>query len=131
MWEMYPDVTDIFLLGALSLTTVNGVSQFQPEWICWESGVAWVRQPLEEGITDMAYSPFLPVCHDFLGVCSGIFFLASAINVVWQYWQVFVRINPLSIRIPTGCSCLTAWKGCYSELKRQLVDAIYLVGREF
>lgn len=58
MWEMYRDVTDTFLLGAFSLTTVNGVSQFQPEWICWESGVTWVRQPPEEGITDMAYFPF-------------------------------------------------------------------------
>ena len=27
-----------FLLGGTPLTTVNGVSQFQPEWICWEPG---------------------------------------------------------------------------------------------
>ncbi|MBS2699746.1 phosphoadenosine phosphosulfate reductase, partial [Salmonella enterica subsp. enterica serovar 1,4,[5],12:i:-] len=39
-------------------TTVNGVSQFQPEWICWEPGVTWVRQPPEEAITDMTYFPF-------------------------------------------------------------------------
>ena len=35
MREMYRDVTDTFYWVAL-LTTVNGVSQFQPEWICWE-----------------------------------------------------------------------------------------------
>ncbi len=35
MREMYRDVTETFT-GWHSLTTVNGVSQFQPEWICWE-----------------------------------------------------------------------------------------------
>ncbi|EFC8798348.1 DUF3440 domain-containing protein, partial [Escherichia coli] len=58
MREMYRDVTDTFYWVALPLTTVNGVSQFQPEWICWEPGVTWVRQPPEEAITDMAYFPF-------------------------------------------------------------------------
>lgn len=36
MREMYRDVTETFYWVALPLTTVNGVSQFQPEWICWE-----------------------------------------------------------------------------------------------
>ena len=45
MREMYRDVTETFYWVALPLTTVNGVSQFQPEWICWEPGVEWVRQP--------------------------------------------------------------------------------------
>ncbi|EEW8994761.1 phosphoadenosine phosphosulfate reductase family protein, partial [Escherichia coli] len=58
MREMYHDVTETFYWVALPLTTVNGVSQFQPEWICWESGVKWVRQPPEGAITDMAYFPF-------------------------------------------------------------------------
>ena len=44
MREMYRDVTETFYWVALPLTTVNGVSQFQPEWICWEPGVEWVRQ---------------------------------------------------------------------------------------
>lgn len=44
MREMYRDVTDTFYWVALPLTTVNGVSQFQPEWICWEPGVTWVRR---------------------------------------------------------------------------------------
>lgn len=58
MRMMYQDVTDTFYWVALPLTTVNGVSQFQPEWICWEPGVEWVRQPPEDAITDMAYFPF-------------------------------------------------------------------------
>ncbi|MBB7067868.1 phosphoadenosine phosphosulfate reductase domain-containing protein, partial [Escherichia coli] len=58
MREMYLDVTDTFYWVALPLTTVNGVSQFQPEWICWEPGVTWVRHPPEYAITDMAYFPF-------------------------------------------------------------------------
>ncbi|EFA1447082.1 phosphoadenosine phosphosulfate reductase [Escherichia coli] len=58
MREMYHDVTETFYWVALPLTTVNGVSQFQPEWICWEPGVTWVRQPPEEAITDMTYFPF-------------------------------------------------------------------------
>ena len=58
MREMYRDVTESFYWVALPLTTVNGVSQFQPEWICWEPGVTWVRQPPEYAITDMAYFSF-------------------------------------------------------------------------
>lgn len=58
MREMYRDVTDTFYWVALPLTTVNGVSQFQPEWICWEPGVEWVRQPPDDAITDMSYFPF-------------------------------------------------------------------------
>ncbi|MGC9715961.1 phosphoadenosine phosphosulfate reductase family protein, partial [Escherichia coli] len=58
MRMMYQDVTDTCYWVALPLTTVNGVSQFQPEWICWEPGVEWVRQPPEDAITDMAYFPF-------------------------------------------------------------------------
>ncbi|EJT4834597.1 phosphoadenosine phosphosulfate reductase family protein, partial [Escherichia coli] len=53
MQKMYLDVTDRFYWVALPLTTVNGVSQFQPEWICWEPGVTWVRHPPEYAITDM------------------------------------------------------------------------------
>ncbi|EJN7307280.1 phosphoadenosine phosphosulfate reductase family protein, partial [Escherichia coli] len=58
MREMYRDVTETFYWVALPLTTVNGVSQFQPEWICWEPGVEWVRQPPDDAITDMSYFPF-------------------------------------------------------------------------
>lgn len=58
MQELYRDVTDRFFWVALPLTTVNGVSQFQPEWVCWEPGVEWVRQPPEGAITNTAHFPF-------------------------------------------------------------------------
>lgn len=50
MRVMYLDVTDTFYWVALPLTTVNGVSQFQPEWRCWEPDVTWVRHPPEYAV---------------------------------------------------------------------------------
>ncbi|EKA5897338.1 phosphoadenosine phosphosulfate reductase family protein, partial [Escherichia coli] len=52
MRELYRDVVDAFYWVALPLTTVNGVSQYQPEWVCWKTGVEWVRRPPEDAITD-------------------------------------------------------------------------------
>ncbi|EKH4209263.1 DUF3440 domain-containing protein [Escherichia coli] len=56
--EMYDDITDTFFWVALPLTTVNGVSQVQPEWVCWEDGAEWVRQPPEDAITRASFFPF-------------------------------------------------------------------------
>lgn len=58
MREQYQDVIDTFYWVALPLTTPNAVSQFQPEWVCWQEGVAWVRQPPEYAITNTSYFPF-------------------------------------------------------------------------
>lgn len=58
MKALYEDVTDSFYWVALPLTTVNGVSQFQPEWVSWEKGVNWVRHPPDDAITDYDYFPF-------------------------------------------------------------------------
>lgn len=58
MKTMYEDVTNQFFWVALPLTTVSGVSQYQPEWICWEKGAQWVRQPPPDAITDESYFPF-------------------------------------------------------------------------
>ncbi|HDV7651518.1 TPA: DUF3440 domain-containing protein [Escherichia coli] len=58
MRDTYRDVTETFYWVALPLTTVNGVSQFQPEWICWEAGTEWVRTPPEHAITDREFFPF-------------------------------------------------------------------------
>lgn len=58
MKEAYQDVIDTFYWVALPLTTVNGTSQYQPEWICWEHGVSWVRLPPEDAITKSDYFPF-------------------------------------------------------------------------
>lgn len=45
---------------ALPLTTVNAVSQFEPEWICWDPTKrdAWVREAPAQAITDPAFFPF-------------------------------------------------------------------------
>lgn len=58
MKTLYEDVTSEFFWVALPLTTVNGVSQYQPEWVAWEPGVEWVRQPPEFAITDEKVFPF-------------------------------------------------------------------------
>ena len=59
--EMYADVIDHFYWVALPLTTQNSLSQFQPEWQCWEpSGFASRRQTLSP---IRAIFPFInPAC---------------------------------------------------------------------
>ena len=52
MRTLYRDVIHQFWWVALPLTTQNALSQFQPEWQCWEPGTNWVRQPPEDAITD-------------------------------------------------------------------------------
>ncbi|XXD08001.1 phosphoadenosine phosphosulfate reductase [Klebsiella sp. R445] len=54
----YQDVIEKFYWVALPLTTQNALTQFSPEWQCWEPGANWVRQPPVEAITDPAYFPF-------------------------------------------------------------------------
>ncbi len=50
--EFYADVIEEFYWVALPLTTQNSLSQYQPEWQCWEPDVEWVRQPPQDAITD-------------------------------------------------------------------------------
>ncbi|HAY0219048.1 TPA: DUF3440 domain-containing protein [Escherichia coli] len=54
----YRDVTEAFYWVALPLTTVNGVSQYQPEWVCWAPDALWVREPPAGAITDEGYFSF-------------------------------------------------------------------------
>ncbi|UHD37767.1 phosphoadenosine phosphosulfate reductase [Citrobacter portucalensis] len=56
--ENYSDVIEEFYWVALPLTTQNSLSQFQPEWQCWEPGTQWVRQPPADAITDPEYFSF-------------------------------------------------------------------------
>lgn len=58
MKERYGDVTEQFYWVALPLTTVSGVSQYQPEWIAWEKDADWVRTPPSDAITDPDFFPF-------------------------------------------------------------------------
>lgn len=36
----------------------NAVSQYEPQWCCWEPGKDWVRRPPQMAITDQSYFPF-------------------------------------------------------------------------
>lgn len=58
MLAQYADVIEQYWWVALPLTTQNALTQFEPEWQCWEPGKQWVRQPPAEAITD-------PACFDF------------------------------------------------------------------
>jgi predicted phosphoadenosine phosphosulfate sulfurtransferase len=58
MRTQYRDVIDRFFWVALPLTTQNSLSQFQPEWQCWQPDTQWVRQPPDDAITDPAYFDF-------------------------------------------------------------------------
>ena len=56
--EFYADVIEEFYWVALPLTTQNSLSQYQPEWKCWEPDVEWVRQPPQDAITDPDFFSF-------------------------------------------------------------------------
>ncbi|HDO1313694.1 phosphoadenosine phosphosulfate reductase [Aeromonas veronii] len=58
MREKYASIIDMFYWVSLPLTTINGVSQHQPEWIAWDQHTKWVRQPPTFAITDPQYFPF-------------------------------------------------------------------------
>jgi predicted phosphoadenosine phosphosulfate sulfurtransferase len=56
---LYRDWLDLYWV-ALPLNLRNAVSQFEPQWCCWEPGreADWVRQPPPEAITDPTFFPF-------------------------------------------------------------------------
>lgn len=53
----YADTIEPYWI-ALPLTTPNAVSQFEPEWVCWEPGKTWVRDAPPLAITDGRALPF-------------------------------------------------------------------------
>lgn len=57
--DVCADVADPYWI-ALPLTTVNAVSQIEPEWICWDPDKRdlWVRDLPPEAITDGSDLPF-------------------------------------------------------------------------
>ena len=59
VFDLYGDVIIPYWV-CLPLKTVNSVSQFEPEWICWEPKKEniWVRTPPDGCINDMAQFPF-------------------------------------------------------------------------
>lgn len=72
MRSLYSDVIDHFWWVALPLTTQNSLSQFQPEWQCWEPDTPWVRQPPDDAITDPAFFSFLPAGNDLRNLRSQL-----------------------------------------------------------
>lgn len=59
MYERNADVADPYWV-ALPLNLRNAVSQFEPQWCCWEPGreADWIRQPPPGAITDEGFFPF-------------------------------------------------------------------------
>lgn len=52
---------------ALPIHLRNAVSQFEPQWVCWQPGreADWVRQPHARSITDESYFPFFRRAMEF------------------------------------------------------------------
>jgi predicted phosphoadenosine phosphosulfate sulfurtransferase len=58
-FEMYADYITPYWVS-LPINLRNGVSQFEPQWCCWERGKeqTWIRNPPEMAIMDGNYFPF-------------------------------------------------------------------------
>jgi predicted phosphoadenosine phosphosulfate sulfurtransferase len=57
--DMYAERIDEHWV-ALPLNLRNAVSQYEPQWMCWEPGREkdWIRKPPKRAITDEAHYPF-------------------------------------------------------------------------
>ncbi len=59
MFDSYSNYIEPYWVS-LPLNLRNAVSQYEPQWMCWEPGreADWVRQPPATAITDEAHFPF-------------------------------------------------------------------------
>lgn len=59
MLDRHADIIDPYWV-ALPLNLRNAVSQFEPQWMCWDPDrrADWVREPPERAITDERFFPF-------------------------------------------------------------------------
>ncbi|MBS1455348.1 MAG: phosphoadenosine phosphosulfate reductase family protein, partial [Lentisphaeria bacterium] len=57
MFRQYADVIEPYWC-CIPLRTVNAVSVFEPEWVCWEEGKEWIREKPAGAITDGSFFPF-------------------------------------------------------------------------
>ena len=66
MLELYKDHIEPYWC-ALPLHMRNAVSQYEPQWVCWQPGREkdWVRQPPQMAITDESYFPFFRRAMEF------------------------------------------------------------------
>lgn len=57
--DLYKDNIEPYWV-CLPIHLRNAVSQYEPQWVCWEPGkeLDWIRQPPANAITDQAYFPF-------------------------------------------------------------------------
>lgn len=66
MMDIYKDHIEPYWC-ALPLHMRNAVSQYEPQWVCWQPGREkdWVRQPPKMAITDESYFPFFRRAMEF------------------------------------------------------------------
>lgn len=66
MMSLYKDYIDPYWI-ALPIHLRNAVSQYEPQWVCWQPGREkdWVRQPHPTSITDESYFPFFRRAMEF------------------------------------------------------------------
>lgn len=57
MYELYAGHIEPYWV-ALPLNLRNAVSQYEPQWMCWETGKEWVRQPHPTSIVNGSEFPF-------------------------------------------------------------------------
>lgn len=65
-YDRYAEWIDPYWV-ALPIHLRNAVSQFEPQWVCWEPGREedWVRQPHPMSITDQGFFPFFRPAMEF------------------------------------------------------------------
>lgn len=66
MYLLYADHIEPYWV-AVPIHLRNAVSQFEPQWVCWQPGreADWVRRPHPMSITDEAYFPFFRRAMEF------------------------------------------------------------------
>lgn len=66
MFRIYSDYIEPFWVS-LPIHLRNAVSQYEPQWVCWEPGREsdWVRTPPEMAITSETYFPFFRRAMEF------------------------------------------------------------------
>lgn len=66
MFGRYSEWIELYWV-ALPIHLRNAVSQFEPQWVCWEPGreADWVRQPDHMSITDEEFFPFFRRAMEF------------------------------------------------------------------
>jgi len=66
MYDTYADIIEPYWVS-LPIHLRNGVSQFQPHWVCWDPDkrTDWIREPDPLSITDHGHFPFFHYAMEF------------------------------------------------------------------